>query len=390
MELRIPSSAAAVLLALALASPAPAQTQSQTEAKPTAKVGVQIRVDSVGKSTKVGDAPAKTSQGFTVTTARLGVTGELAENLTYTLRLNLKSAGGFEASKNTPDGNLAALDRAFIEHRLAPNLSVKVGRMPLWASGSVEADYSSIDQYIYSYISEEFAKVMPVTTGVDLTYTFGTNAVSFDAVNGFYDGTATTKGQQRGENMSYGLAYRGNIAGMVRPIVSYNQLSRIRNGEGAQRDDKTNYSAMCVGAQVSAAGADFDLEYDTLKKPEFTSFEVNPAAATDATAPKVLEVTNAKEDTAGIIAQVAYTITAAKLRVIAKTTSETEKVDGEDSYKAAHSALAVEYRPSVKGIRYHAAMTSAADEAGSDPSTKIKGTPVHRGPRREDVSPSRH
>ena len=87
----------------------------------------------------------------------------------------------------------------------------------------------------------------------------------------------------------------------------------------------------------------------------------------------MIEVKNAKEDTSAIVTQVDYAVPALKLRVIAKTTSEKEKVDGKDSYKAARSALAFEYRPNVKGFRYHAAVANTADEAGSSPSTKIKG-----------------
>ncbi len=330
---------------------------AQTEAKPAqARTGAQLRIDSVGAKTQVEGKTTAQSQSLNLATARFGLTGDLAEQLSYTLRLNLRSAANFGADRNTPDGGLAALDRAYIEHRLIPNLALKIGRMPMFA-GSIEADYSSIDQYIYSYVSDSVVKITPITSGFDLTYTFGTQSISLDAFNGFYDGNTEKKGAEQGENMSYGIGYRGNFAGgMVKPIISYDRFSRIRNGVGATRDDKAVYTAYAVGTQVSVAGADIDLEYDALNKPKFDLFLLDDKKATYGT-------TYLEQKTSGIIAQVAFNATAVHLRPFIKTTADTEKTDGEQTYKAARSALGVEYRPGPKGFRYHVVATDLKDDA---------------------------
>lgn len=360
----------ALLVSLALAPVALSQAAADNKPAP-AKVGAQLRLDSVGTYTETEGSPGERSQSFKLTTARLGVTGDLASDLSYTLRLNLRSTSNYQADRSGPDGAMAALDRAYIEHRIIPGLALRAGRMPL-VSGSIEADYSSIDQYVYSYTSDVYVALSPVQTGADLTYTFGSHAVAIAAQNGFQDGDVAQKGPQQGENMSLGLGYRGTIAGMVKPIITYNQFNRIRNGKGDQRDDKATHTAYAVGAQVSFAGLDLDLEYDTINKVEFTSYEQD-----DAPTPATVEVKNPEEKITGVIAQAAYTLTAAKLRFAAKVTSDSHEVDGEEVFKSARNSLAVEYRPGPKNFRYHLAMVNLKDEKGApDASGDIELTPT--------------
>jgi len=322
----------------------------------TAKTGVQIRVDSVGSESQTGSAPKTHSQSMQISTARLGVSGEVGSQVSYTLRLNLRSASSFATDRSSADGNLAALDRAIIEHRVLPNLSVRFGRMPL-VSGSIEVDYSSIDVYSYSFFAEELFKVTPITTGADVTYRFGTQAITLAAFNGFYD-TNTNRGPQRGENLSLGLGYRGALAGgMIKLIVSVNSISRIRNGLGATRDEKANVSVYAVGAQVSVFGADIDLEYDALSKPKFKSY------VTDKDTKATTEVTNAEQKTTGIVGQVAYNLANPALRPFVKVSSASQETDGKESFKSSRNAVGIEFKPGPRNFRYHAVAVSNYDDA---------------------------
>jgi hypothetical protein len=337
--------------ALAQTTPAPASAPQVT-----AKTGVQIRVDSVGAESKKGSAAKNKTQYMNVSTARLGVSGEYGETIAYTLRLNLRSASGFSSERNSADGNLSALDRAIIEHRVLPALSVRFGRMPL-VSGSIEADYSSIDVYGYSYFSDELAKVTPLTTGADLTYRFGTQAVTIAAFNGYYD-TITDRGPQRGENLSIGLGYRGALLdGMIKPIVTFNNLSRIRNGSGTSRDEKVTVTAYAAGAQVSVAGVDIDLEYDAMSKPKYKSF------ATDEKTKTTTEVMNAEQTTTGIVGQIAYNLPNPALRPFVKVSTGKQETDGKDSFESSRNAVGIEWKPGPKNFRYHAAAVSHYDDA---------------------------
>ncbi len=333
-----------------------ATTPAATPTPITAKTGVQIRVDSVGTESKKGSAPKTQSQNMQVSTARLGVSGEVGDTISYTLRLNLRSASGFSTDRNTADGNLSALDRAIVEHRMLPNLSVRFGRMPL-VSGSIEADYSSIDAYSYSFVSDELAKITPLTTGADISYRLGTQAVTFAAFNGYYD-TTLDRGPQRGENLSLGLGYRGALMnGMIKPIITANSLSRIRNGVGATRDEKATVTAYAAGVQISVAGADIDLEYDAINKPKYKSYTTN--ATTGVTA----EVANAEQKTTGIIAQVAYNLPNPALRPFVKVSASEQDTDGKESFKSSRNAFGVEFKPGPRNFRYHAAAVSNYDDA---------------------------
>jgi hypothetical protein len=322
----------------------------------TAKTGVQIRVDSVGSESQKGSAAKIQSQSMQVSTARLGVSGEIGDQLAYTLRLSLRSASSFSSDKNSADGNLSALDRAIIEHRFLPNLSLRFGRMPL-VSGSIEFDYSSIDVYGYSYLADELSKVTPLTTGADLTFRFGTQSVTLAAFNGYYD-TVSGRGSQRGENLSLGLGYRGALlGGKVKPIVSVNSLSRIRNGTGATRDEKAAVTAYAAGAQISVAGADIDLEYGAIDKPKFKSFTTNSDTGVST------EVSNAEQKTSGIVGQLAYNISNPALRPFVKVSASSQETDGKESFKSSRNAVGVEFKPGPKNFRYHAAAVSNYDDA---------------------------
>ena len=340
--------------AAAQTTPAPAAAAAAPQV--TAKTGVQIRVDSIGTESQKGSAAKVKTQSMQVSTARLGVSGEVGETVAYTLRLSLRSASGFSADRNTADGNLSALDRAFIEHRVLPNLSVRFGRMPL-VSGSIEVDYSSIDVYGYSFFSDELAKVTPLTTGADVTYRFGTQAITLAAFNGYYD-TIADRGPQRGENLSLGLGYRGALLnGMIKPIVTVNSLSRIRNGVGATRDEKATVTAYAAGAQVSVAGFDIDLEYDAMTKPKYKSFSTN--ATTNVTT----EVTNAEQITTGIVGQVAYSLPNPALRPFVKVSTGKQETDGKDSFESSRNVVGIEFKPGPKNFRYHVAAVSNYDDA---------------------------
>src|SRR4051812_9109500 len=81
-------SLATVAVAL-LAVPA----QAQEKEKPAQlRTGFQLRLDGLNTRTEVTSQPAVESQGFVVKTARFILTGDLSEDLSYTLRLNGKDA----------------------------------------------------------------------------------------------------------------------------------------------------------------------------------------------------------------------------------------------------------------------------------------------------------
>lgn len=323
----------------------------------TAKPGFQLRVDSVGSHKKVEDSAADDKQTLEVRTARLGLTGDLGEGVSYTLRLDMRNA--FYGSDSVgQDRSIAALDRAYLEHKICEEATVRFGRMPFMA-GSIEADYSSIDLYFVSYLYDTMgAGLLKINAGVDLTTTIGTNSFVVQAANGVQEGTtAENKGTQKGENMNFALGYRGKFAnGTVKPIISYNRFSRIRAGAEPSRDDKVNYTAYGVGSQFTFGQADLDLEIDALNKPAFTSYTADAVKGT------VKTNTNLETKYSSIVSQLAYRATEQRLRPFVKVTSDVVKADGETTFKSARQGLGVEFRPGAKGFRYHAVAYQIVDE----------------------------
>jgi hypothetical protein len=329
------------------------------DAKPLQnKTGFQLRAESTGTQTKVGDAPERGSQAFTLRTARMILSGDVTESVSYTIRLDVKNAL-YEKACVGADTSICALDRAYLEHRLAEGLALRLGRLPESAL-SIENDYSSMDRYYESLITTQVAyQYLPLTTGASLAYTVAAQTFSVELFNGFTDTTTgAAVGKQKGENTSLAVAYRGNLAGgLLKPIVSYDRISRVRNGaEGtAARDQKVNFTAIGAGTQISAAGADVDVEFDQFTKPKFDYYALD--AATSAVAKKTALDTKLSS----VIAQVAYNIKPVGVRPFLKFSQDNEKTDGKDSKKYKRGNVGVEFRPTPKPFRYHAVIVQKND-----------------------------
>ena len=344
--------------------------QADKPATLTAKPGFQLRIDSLGVHKTVDDAPTTDSQTFDVKTARFGLTGDLGEGISYTLRLDMKNAF-FGSETVGADRSIAALDRAYLEHKVCEGVSFRLGRMPFF-SLSIENDYSSIDQYFYSYTSDYVGRYLtPINAGADLTATMAGQSIVLQAANGLQEGTAKEdKGTQKGENVNLALGYRGNLAnGMVKPIISYNRFSRIRGGTEPNRDDKVNITAYGIGSQFTFAQADLDLEYDAVNRPTYLYF------ATDSVKKTTSRLQNLETKFTSFVAQIAYRATELKLRPWIKYASDVVKQDGETVVKSARSGLGAEYRPVGKNFRYHVAYLNGQDQ-DITAATTVKTTTV--------------
>ncbi len=336
------------LAAVALTQPLAAQT-----APIEAKVGFNLRLDAFSEA--VDTAGKKTQQqSFRATTARVIVGGKVGADVGFLLRLDVKSPR-YGAEQAGQDGAIAALDRAYIEHTLAEGLNLRLGRMPLFY-GSLENDYSSMDAYYASAFIEAMGKLTPFTSGADLSYNVAGQTVTLQVFNGLQETVGTHKGLQKGENLSTAIGYRGRLfGGIVKPIVSYTMISRIRGGEGAMRDDAVTYRAGGLGTQISAAGFDFDVEYDRLLKPGFTShtWDAKDAVTT-------VENTENRMDT--YVTQLAYNAAGGKARPFVKFSRDTETQAGDEILVAHRNAVGAEYRPGPKGFRYHAVVVDKHDD----------------------------
>ncbi len=359
-------------LSAVLSTGALAQDQKPADSKPLVnKTGFQLRVEATGTTTKDGDLPARSTQAFTVKTARMAMSGDLTDSVSYTLRLDVKNAL-FEKTTAGTDTSIAALDRAYLEHRLCEGVALRIGRIPMNAL-SLENDYSSMDRYYESLMTTLVAyQYLPLTAGLDLSYTVAGQILSLDVFNGYTDSTTgVTVGRQKGENVSMALAWHGNLAGgIVKPIVSVDRISRVRNGdEGTPvRDQKVNFTAIGVGSEVSLSGADLDLEYDQFVKPKFKFY------ALDAATHAGVEKTSLDSKLATVVAQLAYNIQAVHLRPFVKFSQDGEKVDGKDTRKYKRGNLGVEFRPSTRPFRYHAVVVSKNDDDISPTATKTTKT----------------
>ena len=145
----------------------------------------------------------------------------------------------------------------------------------------------------------------------------------------------------------------------------------MRAGQGASRDDATFYTAVGVGAQLSYARVDVDLEYDTLSRPEFTSHKWDASGV-------AIAIDNKEQKIHTMVGKVAYSFKQEPLRPFMKWSLDQEDVDGHDHFTASRGAVGVEYRPlSQANFRYHAVITHKSDITTQSDRTKSK-TDVHQ------------
>ena len=342
------------------------------EFKPVIRPGFQLRVD--GNSVETDKAGKDSiATGFAIYRARMAVGGDLDENLSFFVRYDVMYPYSSRGDINS-DGAVGNLERAYLEHRPLPGLTLRFGRFPFMA-GAIEWDYSSMDQYSPSHYSDLINfPVFVATSGVDATYKLGPQSLTLQVLNGvpgltdLHSGAAVPKadaGKQHGENLTTAVGFRGNyLDGVVKPIVSYDRFSRVRNGDGAEHDERATYTSIGAGVQVSAFHFDLDLESDTFAVPAFQYY------TWDATTNAATKIDAKKDVLQSYVGQLAFNATELRLRPFVKVSSEVESVDGKQAATWKRDALGVEYRPlAYKAFRYHAVLV---DKRDTDESVPVK------------------
>jgi hypothetical protein len=312
-----------------------------------AHAGFQLRLDYLQNHGETDNVP-NDNAAMTIFTGRMSVAGDLTERVSYLIRMDVKTPFLYTQNFNGQDTGIGALERAFIDDRVTPWLKVRVGRQPFMA-GAIDFDYSSMDLYMLSWIYQRINfQAAPAADGIDLSFKVGTGTLQVQAVNGVQEGTGATKGVQKAGDNSYAVGYRGTLlGGVLKPILSYDQFNRIRNGAGATVDDKVAYTAWAAGAQISYAHADLDLEYDTFDAPAFKAYVFDANG-------KGIEADRQAEKIRTPVAQLAYNATNLHLRPFVKGMHDVATIGGEASKDWTQCAGGVELRPEGNVYRYHA------------------------------------
>jgi hypothetical protein len=149
-----------------------------------------------------------------------------------------------------------------------------VGYMTLM-SQSYEVDYDAVDQYV---LSRAGLNAPSNATGGRVDLSFGDHSVALQAAQGFstIKSDSTTMTFPSGGRMSWALQYRGQIAGMIRPLFTYTKVNPSSSlGESVTIDGNTKTTVgvrygngyqtmMGAGVQIDVAGATVDVEMDTI------------------------------------------------------------------------------------------------------------------------------
>ncbi len=364
-------------------------------------IQAKVRVDSVSAKTDTklnAGTQTDTEDGFKLAMARLYLLGAANEGRTrYTLNIDplkisdvAKSsvanvASGSKATSDV-DGANTVLAEASLTHMPMKMLAIKLGRMGVNAGGVENNFYGPFDTYLGSYHSN-LAEISQAATGAELAVMpMEGHTIKIQVLNGLQGSPAAEKA---GGSMTTGLAYQGDVAGMMKPYVSvyqhrYTKAKYATAKAGTETlYDQNNAMSYSVGAQFMVADLTIDGEYNGINWAK-TKTVVNGNSVDDP---------NAKTSNySGGIIQVAYKVPSVGLRPWLKLTNETHKKGAVNNVgDIAYMSYGIGAEWFVeKNLNYHVAYTSAntttknadADTSGaidlkSTVSTVLVGGGIH-------------
>lgn len=228
------------------------------------QIGGKIRMDNV-QSTDVTTPAASGAKKITSKDSEISLN---------TAQFTLTGTQGADSMVIKFLADKSELDTATISHKFTDMISTTFGKMTLMSQG-FEVDYDAIDQYVWSMAGQNAPSN---ATGARVDLSFGDHSVAVQAVQGLSTITSgsTTMTFPTGGRMSWALQYRGQIAGMIRPLFTYTKVSPSSSlGTSVTIDGNTKTTVgvrygngyqtqMGVGAQVDIAGATVDVEMDTV------------------------------------------------------------------------------------------------------------------------------
>ena len=218
------------------------------DSKGSWSIGGRVRVDNAQKSTETEEGGVKSTgkeSSVKLTRAQFSLTGS--------------KDGHSLAITYYADQNL--LYSAVLSHKFSDMITAHFGRMRV-LSQSIENSYDDIDLHIRSLAKDHAPSN---ADGVRLDFAFsGDHSLSIQAVEGVETTMAGAEFEENG-GLTSALQYRGNINGMIKPIVSYTQVrTSSRKSKDGQVDLSNGYQTQIgLGAQISTSGAVIDLEHDT-------------------------------------------------------------------------------------------------------------------------------
>lgn len=265
---------------------------------------------------------------FEITRARLAMSGQLNDDVTGYLRVDI-----IKESTVGKDGSTPILNYAFVTHKLSHLFAVSGGKLWLYVGG-IESIYSGADIYFGTLASEG---QRPNLTGVAVDIT--PDAYNWITVFSANNEDTTGASQQR---QGYGLTYQGYFMDKHLNVIA----SYVSTYRGIQGTEKPRF--------LSAAGLQYktptNLAIDFGYVNNFDK-ETSPTSDTNTTS---------------FLAQLKYTFGHwSPLLKIESTQFET----GSDatSFERKRMGAAIEMRPYPdKNFRYHVAWDSLADQYRDD------------------------
>ncbi|MBF0441618.1 MAG: hypothetical protein HQK54_06910 [Oligoflexales bacterium] len=295
---------------------------------------------------------------------RINFRTEVAPNLAFRTRIRFdkektdlaKDAAGF----------MIMADYMFVTHKIG-DLALMIGKVPI-NSGSIEGSESSLDMYHNSKFVASFVWPWSSSAGVRAEYTVAKQVFALWSFNTLYGGskyttpaaTATTNtgtAKKYNGDLAYGIQWRGDFNGIVKPIIGYTSVPHqpdefTATATGVVTKSKKYFTNVTgVGTKILAGPATFHIEYDMAAEPEYDKVSIMNGTISKAK----------KVDVNAIVALYRHKFTP-MVSTILKVTQDNFKLGGEKQHAVNGYSLALELRPEAESMFYYTVSYASMDD----------------------------
>ncbi len=327
--------------------------------QPTARLGLDIRMDFISTSDSAEGLKTTKTQEFVAPNPRINLLGELGPKTSYRVRI--------DASKSFEGGGRDQISDAFnylyLYHEFNDSLGIRVGKQFIVTSGW-EFNYDTSKIYHYG---ETFLKVPSYyETGAAVEFKFAGQVVGLQAANSQPETDPNAKPQS--EDMIQGVYWYGSLlSAMIQPIASAVWFPRVRSENSGIRDEKATVAQYALGTRVDLKPIRFDLTAGQLAIPEYNFFDAQANG----------QSTRFDEDWLGLVFNSQYSLNP-QWQPFAKITYDQSKIDNQNRASFLRYSVGTEYYPESEKWWLHATYAHQDNKQAAVATSKVTLAKSHQ------------
>jgi len=327
--------------------------------QPTARLGLDIRMDFISTSDSAEGVKTTKTQEFAAPNPRINILGELGPKTTYRVRIDASSSFDGGGRDQISD----AFNYLYLYHEFNDLLGIRVGKQFIVTSGW-EFNYDTSKIYHYG---ETFLKVPSFyETGAAVEFKFAGQVIGLQAANSQPESGANANRQT--EDMIQAVYWYGSLMGAkIQPVASAVWFPRVRSEYNGIRDEKATTAQYALGARFDLKPIRFDLTVGQVAIPDYKFFDAQANS----------QATRNDEDWLGLVFNSQYSLNP-QWQPFAKITYDQSKVDNEDRASFLRYSIGTEYYPESEKWWLHATYVHQDNKQAAVATNKVALAESHQ------------